>query len=90
MTKNKNGKPRKKGSGRTKGAVSFVEISLGELNHILKEDAIVMVSRKYAEALSLEGNPVDATSKVVESVAHTINVKTADLTQEEGCVELDF
>ena len=45
---------RKKGSGRTKGATSLIEVNLRELNRVLREDAIVMVGRKYAEQLQLE------------------------------------
>ena len=44
---------RKKGSGRTKGATSLIEVNLRELNRVLREDAIVMVGRKYAEQLQL-------------------------------------
>ena len=44
---------RKKGSGRTKGATSLIEVNLRELNRVLREDAIVMVGRKFAEALGL-------------------------------------
>ena len=54
MTLNKNGKPRKKGSGRTSGSTSFVEVSLRELNRVLKEDAVVIIGRKYAEAIRLD------------------------------------
>ena len=42
---------RKKGSGRTKGATSLIEVNLRELNRVLREDAVVMVGRKYAEQL---------------------------------------
>ena len=38
---------RKKGSGRTKGATSLIEVNLRELNRVLREDALVMVGRKY-------------------------------------------
>ena len=31
---------RKKGSGRTKGATSLIEVNLRELNRVLREDAI--------------------------------------------------
>jgi len=90
MTRNKNGSPRKKGSGRTKGAVSFVEVTLGELNRILKQDAVIMVSRKYAEAINLDSKAVDATTSVVEAAANTINIKTSDLTEDEGHVQIDW
>tara|TARA_R100001224_G_C3923589_1_gene116175 strand:+ start:126 stop:395 length:270 start_codon:yes stop_codon:yes gene_type:complete len=45
---------RKKGSGRTKGATSLIEVTLRELNRVLREDATVMVGRKYAEQLNLQ------------------------------------
>jgi len=41
VTKNKNGKPRKTGSGRTKGATSLVKVSLGTLKKYLASDLIV-------------------------------------------------
>ena len=47
-TINKDGTPRKKGSGRTKGSVSFVEVSLGDLNQALKplgKAATILVGR---------------------------------------------
>ena len=48
------------GRGRPKGSAgaSFMGVHLGELNRVLKEDAIVMVSRKYAEQLNLTGKPI--------------------------------
>ena len=51
-------KKRKKGSGRTKGAVSFVRVTLKDLNRVLRENASVLVSRKYAEQLELNSEGV--------------------------------
>jgi hypothetical protein len=49
--------------GKTKGAGSFVKINLRELNRVLKEDAIVVVSRRFAEALELETESFTSTTK---------------------------
>ena len=57
-TKNKDGSTRKKGSGRTKGSVSFVEITLGELTQALKplgDNATILVGRKWVEGLEMVG-----------------------------------
>jgi len=67
--------PRKGKSGRTKGAVSFLAINLRELNRVLREDAIVMVSRRYAEQLHLDGKPMSASTKNIESYGKQIDVK---------------
>lgn len=45
---------------RTKGSGSFSTIKLGDLNNILKEDANIIVSRKFAESLGLQGEIVCA------------------------------
>ena len=58
-----------RGSGRTKGAVSFVSVNLRELNRILKDDAQVLISRRYAEQLSLDGSPVGINAKVLKDHA---------------------
>ncbi len=74
--------PRKGKSGRTKGAVSFLAINLRELNRVLKEDAIVVVSRRYAEQLQLDGKPMSASTKNIESYGKQIDVKI-DTPKEE-------
>ena len=48
--------------GKTKGAGSFLQVNLKELNRVLKEDAIVIVSRRYAETLNLEVEKFEATT----------------------------
>ena len=57
-----------KGRGKTKGATSFVTISLDSLNQVLKPTASVMVSRKFVEALGLSGNRVASNSTTVNAV----------------------
>jgi hypothetical protein len=75
---------RKKGSGRTKGAVSFLAVNLGELNRVLKEGAIVIVSRRYAEQLGLEGKPMTGNAKNIADAS-----KQIDLTVDNDNVEVN-
>ena len=75
--------PRKGKSGRTKGAVSFLAINLRELNRVLREDAIVMVSRRYAEQLHLDGKPMSASTKNIESYAKQVDVNISTLKEED-------
>ena len=64
------------GRGRPKGSAgaSFLGVHLGELNRVLKEDAIVMVSRKYAEQLNLTGKPI----KTENNNKHLESLEPAD------------
>ena len=66
---------RKKGSGRTKGATSFVKVNLGELNRVLREDAIVIVSRRYAEQLELAREAFDASTKNIEAHSKAVEIQ---------------
>ena len=69
---------RKKGSGRTKGATSLIEVNLRELNRVLREDAVVMVGRKYAEQLRLAtGSRIASTYENVVAAA-PIEIKSID------------
>ena len=55
VTKNKHGKPRKTGSGRTKGATSLVKVSLGTLKKYLASDSIVIpVGRVWLRGMGIE------------------------------------
>ena len=74
MAVNKDGTPRKQGSGRKKGSVSFVKITLKELNGLLREDMQVVVSRRFAESLGLGGNPVEGTPKNILPPKNPIEV----------------
>jgi len=47
---------------------------LRELNRVLKEDAVIVVSRKYAEQLELDSNPMYCKSKNLETTPKQINV----------------
>ena len=77
---------RKKGSGRTKGATSLIEVNLRELNRVLREDALVMVGRKYAEALGLQmGNRVVSNYNNLQAAA-PVEVKETEV----GVKSIDF
>jgi hypothetical protein len=79
-------KTRKKGSGRTKGATSLIEVNLRELNRVLREDALVMVGRKYAEALGLQmGNRVISSYGNLQAAA-PVEVKETEV----GVKSVDF
>ena len=69
--------------GKTKGATSFVSVPLGVLNSVLRPEASVMVSRRYAETLGLESDNIQVNTndmkKEVEARAETIEFKTEDL-----------
>ena len=75
--------PRKGKSGRTKGAVSFLAVHLGELNDKLKEGATVLVSRRYCEQVGSTGTPMAANTKNIEAHAKQIEVKV-DALEDEG------
>ena len=64
--------------GKTKGAGSFVQVNLRELNRVLKEDATIIVSRRFAETLSLDTENFAATTTNIEAQT-PVKVKTEQL-----------
>ena len=84
-------KKRKSGAGRKKGSVSFCLVPLTELNSKLPSGAIIVVSRKYCEAMSIEGQPVVSTPSMMMpmAVATKANaVQVTNLNDEETAPEL--
>lgn len=57
MKLNKDGTTRKKGSGRTKGAVSLTTVKLSELIEVLKPEDQVVIGRKFAETVIARFKP---------------------------------
>ena len=53
--------------GKTKGAGSFLQVNLRELNRVLKEDAVVIISRRYDETLNLKVDKFEATTKNIKA-----------------------
>ena len=45
----------KSNRGRKKGSFCFSMIALSELNKVLKQDAMVIVSKKFLDNLSIKG-----------------------------------
>ena len=64
--------------GKTKGAGSFVQVNLHELNRVLKEDATIIVSRRFAETLSLQTDNFAATTTNIEAQT-PVKIKTEQL-----------
>ena len=71
----------RKGSGRTKGATSCVKVTLRELNRVLREDASVIINRRYAETLSLNCDNFKSTTENIQAVASQIDIQAEDLAQ---------
>ena len=81
---------RKKGSGRTKGATRLIEGNLRELNRVLREDALVMVGRKYAEALGIQmGNRIVSNYNNLSAVA-PVEIKETEVDEEVAVKSVDF
>ena len=70
---------KRKGSGRTKGAGSFVAVNLDELNRVLKPEAIVIVSRRYSEQLQLAAKGFKATTENIQAAAQQIQFDVSEL-----------
>jgi hypothetical protein len=69
----------RKGSGRTKGAGSFAKVSLRELNRVLREDAVVVINRRYAEMLTLNCQNFKATTENIQAAAQQIDIQEEEL-----------
>jgi hypothetical protein len=72
-------KIKRPGSGRTKGSVSFSTVSLSSLNEVLRPDAKVLVSRRFAEGLGISNKPISATTTNIEALSTSIEVKEIEL-----------
>ena len=75
-------KTRKVGSGRTKGATSFVTVSLAQLNDTLKPQATVIISRRFAENVGISGRAFSATTKNIEGHACQIEINKEQQSEE--------
>ena len=66
--------------GKTKGATSFVSIPLGTLNAVLRPEATVLVSRRYAETLGLSGDQVKVSSNdMKKEIRDKADLGTSDM-----------
>ena len=74
-------KTRKPGSGRKKGSYSFCNITLEQLNTLLRPTMNVKVSRKWAVDIGLVGQDIKSVS---DQPKQSVNVKEASLDEDEG------
>ena len=71
--------------GKTKCAGSFLQVNLKELNRVLKEDAVVVVSRRFAETLNLEVEQFEASTTNIKA-KKPVDFKSEEL---EPLVQVD-
>ena len=66
--------------GKTKGATIIVSIPLGTLNAVLRPEATVLVSRRYAETLGLSGDQVKVSSNdMKKEIRDKADLGTSDM-----------
>lgn len=53
----------KKGKGKKAGSVSFSEVSLAELNRVFQPEAMIPISKRFAETMGLENKPIAASER---------------------------
>lgn len=77
-TLNKDGTPRKIGSGKTKGAGCYAQVTLAQLQEVLSNDAKIQVSRVWLKNIGLlAGNTQRKLPS--ESHLHSSPTQTKDL-----------
>jgi hypothetical protein len=62
----------KSNRGRKKGSFCFSMIPLSELNKVLKQDAIVIVSKKFLDNLNIRGIEKEVNTKTYQSLEEQI------------------
>lgn len=78
---NNNNNGGKKGTrGRKMGAVSFCKVPLSELNRILKGDAEVIVSIRFAQMLGLKGGAMKGDTSTISGI---VNAKDTEIELEK-------
>ena len=63
----------KSNRGRKKGSFCFSMVPLSELNKVLKQDAVVIVSKKFLDNLNLKGIEKEVTTKTYNSLEEQID-----------------
>lgn len=62
----------KSNRGRKKGSFCFSMIPLSELNKVLKQDAVVIVSKKFLDNLNIKGIEKEVNTKTYQSLEEQI------------------
>ena len=60
-----------------------MQVSLRELNRVLREDAIVIINRRYAEMVGLTNDQFVATTENIQSVATQVDIQEIDLDEQK-------
>ncbi|NBP55934.1 hypothetical protein EBU71_05255 [bacterium] len=63
----------KSNRGRKKGSFCFSMVPLSELNKVLKQDAVIIVSKKFLDNLNLKGIEKEVTTKTYNSLEEQID-----------------
>ena len=63
----------KSNRGRKRGSFCFSMIPLSELNKVLKQDAMVIVSKKFLDNLSIRGIEKEVNTKTYNSLEEQID-----------------
>lgn len=92
VTLNKNGTPRKSGSGRKKGSNSFVRISFSQLKDYISEKTPITVSRVWLQDLGIisteeikieKVEPLKAEAEVEKEESNKILFKVTKFEEDE-------
>jgi hypothetical protein len=63
----------KSNRGRKKGSFCFSMVILSELNKVLKQDAVVIVSKKFLDNLNIKGIEKEVNTKTYNSLEQPID-----------------
>lgn len=63
----------KSNRGRKKGSFCFSMVPLSELNKVLKQDAVVIVSKKFLDNLNIKGIEKEVNTKTYNSLEQPID-----------------
>jgi len=63
----------KSNRGRKKGSFCFSMVPLSELNKVLKQDAVVIVSKKFLDNLNIKGIEKEINTKTYNSLEEQID-----------------
>jgi hypothetical protein len=64
---------KKSNRGRKKGSFCFSMVPLSELNKVLKQDAVVIVSKKFLDTLNIKGFEKEINTKTYSSLEKQID-----------------
>ena len=86
---NKDGTPRKLGSGRTKGSISLITVTLKDLTKYLPADAPVVIGVKWAQSVGLNVSLPEQAKPVIAATVDAPVVKEAEMAISFAEVDLD-